>query len=117
MNFLVEILSAFRFPQDALDIIIVAVVFYNLILLIRGTRAIQMLYVLLQSLKNSSLTRSLRADCNRPTPFLQKRYVNLRVVSWMPTRRPMYEHRLAVSSRTTYLLLCKMPVQPNDKHG
>jgi len=43
MNFLVETLSAFRFPQDALDIIIVAVVFYNLFLLIRGTRAIQML--------------------------------------------------------------------------
>jgi len=43
MSFLVESYSSFRFPQDALDILIVAVVFYNLFLLIRGTRAIQML--------------------------------------------------------------------------
>jgi diadenylate cyclase len=43
VTFFTEIFSAFRFPQDALDIIIVAVVFYNLFLLIRGTRAIQML--------------------------------------------------------------------------
>jgi len=44
MNFIVETFSTFRFPQDALDILIVAVVFYNLFLLIRGTRAIQMLF-------------------------------------------------------------------------
>ena len=44
MNFLTETLTAFRFPQDALDILIVAVVLYNLFLLIRGTRAIQMLF-------------------------------------------------------------------------
>ncbi len=44
MNFFTEILSSFRFPQDALDILIVTVVFYNLFLLIRGTRAIQMLF-------------------------------------------------------------------------
>lgn len=43
MNFFVETFSSFRFPQDALDIVIVAVVFYNLFLLIKGTRAIQML--------------------------------------------------------------------------
>jgi diadenylate cyclase len=43
MNFILETFAAFRFPQDALDILIVAVVFYNLFLLIRGTRAIQML--------------------------------------------------------------------------
>ena len=43
MNFFIETLQAFRFPQDALDILIVAVIFYNLFLLIRGTRAIQML--------------------------------------------------------------------------
>ena len=44
MNFFGEIFSNFRFPQDALDILIVTVVFYNLFLLIRGTRAIQMLF-------------------------------------------------------------------------
>jgi len=43
MNFLAETFAAFRFPQDVLDILIVAVVLYNLFLLIRGTRAIQML--------------------------------------------------------------------------
>ena len=43
MNFLMETFSSFRFPHDALDILIVAVVLYNLFLLIRGTRAIQML--------------------------------------------------------------------------
>jgi diadenylate cyclase len=44
VTFFDEIFSAFRFPQDALDILIVTVVFYNLFLLIRGTRAIQMLF-------------------------------------------------------------------------
>jgi uncharacterized protein (TIGR00159 family) len=44
MNFLLETFAAFRFPQDVLDILIVAVVFYNIFLLIRGTRAIQMLF-------------------------------------------------------------------------
>jgi uncharacterized protein (TIGR00159 family) len=44
MDFFAETFSSFRFPQDALDILIVAVVFYNLFLLIRGTRAIQMLF-------------------------------------------------------------------------
>jgi diadenylate cyclase len=44
MNFILETFAAFRFPQDALDILIVAVVFYNIFLLIRGTRAIQMLF-------------------------------------------------------------------------
>jgi diadenylate cyclase len=44
MNFLVETFASFRFPHDVLDILIVAVVLYNLFLLIRGTRAIQMLF-------------------------------------------------------------------------
>lgn len=41
-SFFAEPLPPFRW-QDALDILIMAVVFYNLILLLRGTRAIQML--------------------------------------------------------------------------
>jgi diadenylate cyclase len=42
VNFLPEQLPALRW-QDGLDVLIMAVVFYNLILLLRGTRAVQML--------------------------------------------------------------------------
>jgi uncharacterized protein (TIGR00159 family) len=58
MNLFAEPLPAFRW-QDGLDILIMAVVFYNLMLLLRGTRAVQMLVGLCVLMVFSFAARSI----------------------------------------------------------
>lgn len=41
---MLQTLQAFRFPQDLLDILLVSFIFYRILLIIKGTRALQMVF-------------------------------------------------------------------------
>lgn len=41
---MLQTLQAFRFPQDVLDILLVSFIFYRILLIIKGTRALQMVF-------------------------------------------------------------------------
>ena len=56
---MLQTLQDFRFPQDLVDILLVSFVFYRILLIIRGTRALRMVFGLAILLVALTLAKAL----------------------------------------------------------